>query len=171
MGTQNVTGFTAGGLSPSRQLPLLPAMEYGQAISPSSTESSAMLVRVNEAVAALRFDTGRAAIFACFVSHAGDVQTTTLLQIGSLRDVAFYERQVVELCFGYNLNLVIPVFYVPNGPVECPEHLIDRLNRFAQTLCFIEMAMPYVVWCQGDHIQVLATHISTGGPMPESGRR
>lgn len=111
---------------------------------------------VQAAIESYPYDAKRAAIIACCANASGAVQRTALLQAGSLRDVAFYERQVVELCFRYELNLVVLVFCFPAGQISCPAHLMVRFNRFAQTLRFIEMSMPFVVWKAGDHARLLA---------------
>lgn len=111
---------------------------------------------VQNAVASYGFDAQRAAIMACFITPCGIIQHTALLQSGSLSDVAFYERQVVELCFYHQSNLVVLVFYFPKGRISCPTHLTARFDRFAQTLRLIEMSMPFVVWKAGDNVRLLA---------------
>lgn len=118
-----------------------------------------LITSARDAVAAAVCDPQRAAVFACFAAASGAVQYIELLQAGSLRDVAFYERQVVEQCFRYELNLVVLVFYLPLAQTECPAHLMGRLSRFSRTLHSIEMSMPYVIWKSGSTMQILQTAV------------
>lgn len=122
-----------------------------------------LITSARDAVVAAVCDPQRAAVFACFASASGAVQNIELLQAGSLRDVAFYERQVVEQCFRYELNLVVLAFYLPLGQTECPAHLMRRLSRFSRTLHSIEMSMPYVIWKSGSTMQILPTAVLGAG--------
>lgn len=122
-----------------------------------------LLEAATAAVLTAPIDRRRAAIVACFATASGTVQNTQLLQAGSLRDVAFYERQVVELCFQYDLNLIVLACYLPYGEALIPTHLVGRFCRFAKALQFIEMSMPYVIWKTGSSMQILPTHLLGAG--------
>lgn len=122
-----------------------------------------LLEAATAAVSAAPIDRRRAAIVACFATASGTVQQTQLLQAGSLRDVAFYERQVVELCFQYDLNLIVLACYLPCGKALIPKHLVERFSTFSRALQCIEMSMPYVIWKTGGTMQILPTHLLGAG--------
>lgn len=110
---------------------------------------------VSNAIAQHSLLSRRAASFACFLNQRGQLETVTALQFGSLNDIAFYERQVVELCFQSNLNAVVMAFYVPYSSPDCPLEIVERLDRFARALRLIEMCMPYVLWSTEGGMRVI----------------
>lgn len=101
----------------------------------------------------------KAMSFACLFDDDGMLCDIERMQVGSRKDIAFYERQLVELCFGNRSNCVVPVFCMPDADASCPPAVFLRLNKLARTLEFIEMSMPCAIWICKDTMQIVTIRI------------
>lgn len=98
---------------------------------------------------------GKALSFVCLFSDDGTLCDIKQMQVGSRKDIAFYERQLVELCFGNQSNCAVPAFCMPDAETSCPPTVFLRLSKLARTLEFIEMSMPCAIWICKETVEIV----------------